>query len=330
MKKSISFIVVLFLIIEVHSQVVEGTVFDQTTKETIYSASIYFDGTSNGTLSDQNGRFKINTSKFKSIPLTVSAIGYFSATITDFSIDKPLVVFLNRKLFELDEVVVNARSQTRERKINMTIFKKEFLGTTANAMACQISNEKEIRFKYSNDGDTLKAFASAPLHILNKALGYELNYFLDHFEFNLKNKTFFYKGSTIYKEDTTIALNEKKNIERRRRYAYIGSRMHFFRSLWIDDQASTGFSTYSADDKKLDYKDLVFQKDAHTKYIHFKGDIGISYYNKLPTSFMHFLKDMAAFDPSGYFDASAILWYGEMARQRIADSLPFNYVPGTN
>ena len=330
MKKPLSILLVHFLIVQAHCQIIEGTVFDQTTKETIYSASIYFDGTSNGTLSDQNGRFKINISKFKSIPLTVSAIGYFSATITDFSIDKPLIVFLKQKLFELDEVVVNARSQTRERKINMIIFRNEFLGTTANARLCQISNEKDIRFNYSYDGDILQAFASAPIHIQNKALGYELNFFLDHFEFNLKNKSFSYKGSTIFKEDTTITSNEKKGIERRRRSAYTGSRMHFLRSLWIDDLLSTGFSTYNADNNRLYYKDLVYQKDNQTKYIHFNGDIGISYYGNQPTSFMHFLKDVVSFDPSGYFDASAILWVGEMARQRIADLLPFNYVPDTH
>jgi hypothetical protein len=36
---------------------------------------------------------------------------------------------------------------------------------------------------------------------------------------------------------------------------------------------------------------------------------------------------MVYFDPSGYFDASAIVWDGEMARSRIADTLPFDYVP---
>jgi hypothetical protein len=243
MKKSFFIIISAFLFIQVQCQVIEGTVFDKTTKETICCASIYFDGTSNGVLSDQDGRFRISISKFKYIPLTVSAIGYFSTTLTDLKDDKPIAVYLEKKLFELDEVVVNAKSQARERRKNMTIFRKEFLGTTANSMSCQITNEKDIRFKYSSDGDTLKAFASTPIHIVNKVLGYDLTYFLDHFEYNMKSKSFFYKGSTINKEDTTITLNEKKFVERRRRHANLGSRMHYFRSHWVDDLKSTGFST---------------------------------------------------------------------------------------
>jgi hypothetical protein len=102
--------------------------------------------------------------------------------------------------------------------------------------------------------------------------------------------------------------------------------MHYFRTLWVDDLKSTGFSTYNMSKKKLEYKDLVYQKETHTKYLHSDGNLGISYYGKQPTSFVRFLKDMVYFDPSGYFDASAIAWEGEMARQRISDTLPFDYI----
>lgn len=330
MKKTIFIFILIFSVIGAFSQVVEGTVFDQATKETICCASIYFDGTSSGTLSDQNGKFRIDVSKFRTMPLTISAIGYYSATVNDIGSDKSHEVFLNQKLFELNEVVVNARSLARERKVNMSIFRNEFIGATANALSCMITNEKDIRFTYSDNGDTLKAFTLAPLHIINKALGYELTYFLDYFKYDLKNKSLFYKGNILFREDTTMTSDDKKSIERRRRFVYLGSRMHFFRSLWANDLYSTGFSTYNSSNsnKKIEYEDFVFQKDDHSKYLISGYDLGISYYYSKPTSFIQILKDLVYFDQTGYFDASAVMWKGEMARQRIADTLPFDYIPG--
>lgn len=330
MKKSFSILILFFYAItETFPQVVEGTVFDLVTRETICCASIYFNGTSGGTLSDQNGRFRIDVSKFRSMPLIASAIGYYSTTITDFSTGRPLEIFLNQKLFELDEVVVNAKSLARERKVNMSIFRNEFIGTTANAISCRITNEKDIRFKYSEDGDTLKAFALVPIHIINKALGYELTYFLDYFKYNMNSKSLFYKGNILFREDTTITSDDKKLIERRRRFVYLGSRMHYFRSLWVNDLNSTGFSTYnsSKSNSKIEYKDFVYEKDNKTKYLISGNDLGISYYNRQPTSFIQILKELVYFDQTGYFDASAVIWKGEMARQRIADTLPFDYIP---
>jgi hypothetical protein len=42
---------------------------------------------------------------------------------------------------------------------------------------------------------------------------------------------------------------------------------------------------------------------------------------------MHFFRALWSDDlnSSGYFDPSGISWEGEMARQRIADLLPFEY-----
>jgi hypothetical protein len=68
------------------------------------------------------------------------------------------------KVYEFSEVVINAKSHVRERKMNLRVFKDEFLGTTSNAMKCDIMNENEITFNYDSDRDTLKAFASKADH----------------------------------------------------------------------------------------------------------------------------------------------------------------------
>jgi hypothetical protein len=136
-------LILLFVIINISSaantQNIKGTVFDIKTKEKIYSASVYFNGTSVGVLSDQNGDFKIDISKYSTMPITISAIGYYSATVRDFVPSKPLLVYLNPKIFELNEVNVNAKFHSLLRNENLTIFRNEFIGTTPNSLNCKIT-----------------------------------------------------------------------------------------------------------------------------------------------------------------------------------------------
>ncbi|MCX6320637.1 MAG: carboxypeptidase-like regulatory domain-containing protein [Bacteroidia bacterium] len=322
-------LILLFLFINVnlvaYNQVIKGTIFDNKTKNIIYSASVYFNGTSVGVLSDENGNFRLDISKYRSMPLTISAIGYYSVTLTDFSTNKPNLVYMNPKLFELNEVVVNAKSQAWKRRENLTIFRNEFLGTTGNAMNCEITNENDIRFKYSSDNDTLKAFATKPILVDNKALGYKITYYLDKFEYDKQSKSFLFKGNIIFQEDATTKGTKKIFFEKKRNYAYLGSRMHFFRALWMDDLNSAGFTVRNSANETISYKKIVFQKDSRTKYLKCPGGLGISYYTKQPTSFIIFLKESVFFDPNGYFEPDGITWEGEMARQRIADLVPYEY-----
>jgi len=194
MRKLILLIFFFNVSLVAYNQVIKGTIFDIKTNSTIYSASVFFNGTSVGTLSDENGNFQLDISKYHpSMPLTISAIGYYSVTLKDFSTVKPNLVYMNPKLFELNEVTVNAKFHGLQRSENLTIFRNEFLGTTGNAMNCKITNEDDIRFKYSANKDTLKAYATKPILIDNKALGYKITYYLDKFEYDKPGKSFLFK-----------------------------------------------------------------------------------------------------------------------------------------
>jgi hypothetical protein len=308
-----------------YNQIIKGIVFDKNTKESIYSASVYISGTSVGTLTDQNGNFKLDISKYRSMPLTVSSIGYYSGTFKNFSAAKPLLIYLNPKTFELDEVLVQAKAHPLERKENLRIFRNEFLGTTRNSLNCQIINEDDIIFKYSSDKDTLRAFAMKPILIDNKSLGYKITYFLDKFEFDKLSKSFFFSGNIIIKEDSTIDDTNKQLIENKRKYAYLGSRMHFFRSLWTNDLNANGFTVRNSANEIVSYNKIVYKKDSRTKYLSYHTNLSISYYSIQPTSFIILHKDKVYFDATGYFDPLLINWEGEMSKQRIADQLPYEY-----
>jgi hypothetical protein len=308
-----------------YCQVISGTVFDKTTKDPIFSASVYFNGTSVGVLTDEKGNFRIDISKYPSMPLTISAIGYYSVTQNDVLKNKTIQVFMNPKLVELAEVVVKDNSKWWKRSEDLTIFRNEFLGTTSNSMNCVITNEKDIRFKHSPDNDTLRAFAVKPIIIRNKALGYKITYFLDKFEFDTESKTFLFKGNVLFQEDSTIIGNKKAYFEKKRKDVYIGSRMQFFRALWIDDLNAVGYTVRNTANEVLNYKKIVVQQNDHTKYLRYHGDLGIAYNSKQSTSFIIFLKENVYFDANGYYEPDGITWEGDMTKQRIADTLPFSY-----
>ena len=45
------------------------------------------------------------------------------------------------------------------------------------------------------------------------------------------------------------------------------------------------------------------------------------------TSVMQLRKEFFIFKKNGYFDGTAVIWEGEMAKQRLGDWLPYEYKP---
>ncbi|MCJ7449597.1 MAG: carboxypeptidase-like regulatory domain-containing protein [Bacteroidales bacterium] len=169
-----------------YNQIIKGIIQDQSTKSPISFATVYFNGTFVGTHSDQNGYFELDISKNLSMPLIISALGYYSTTVSYLSSDKYYRIYLKPKIFELDEVVISAKGNAkirRERKANIKFFREVFIGRTLNAQQCEITNGNDIVFKYSFIDETIKAYSIKPLLIENKALGYKISYYLEKFEF---------------------------------------------------------------------------------------------------------------------------------------------------
>jgi len=327
MKQIVLFLLLVNFFQVGHSQTVRGTIRDNSDHTIINFASIYINGTSVGTNSDQNGYFELDITKYSSLPLTISALGYYSVALSDFSREKPIEVYLAPKMFELNEVVVAARSTAKERKANLKLFRDQFLGSSYNGQNCAIMNEGDITFKNGTSRDTLKAFASKPILIVNNALGYKITYYLDKFEYYRKSKSFLYKGSAIFNEDMAGEMPKKKYFEKRRKIAYLGSRSHFFASLWANKLRSNGFTVRNSADQILNYEDIVIERSGFKKYLSYKGNLSINYLSDTPNSLIELFKtkDPVFFDSSGYFDGSNVRVIGQMAKQRIGDLLPYDF-----
>ena len=325
MKRIVLFLLLVNFFQVGHTQLVKGTILDKSNNLKINFASIYINGTSVGTNSDQNGYFELDITRYASLPLTINALGYYSVTLADFSREKPVEVYLTPKTFELNEVVVVAKSTAKERKANLKLFRDQFLGSSYNGQNCVIMNEGDITFKNGTSRDTLKAFASKPILIVNNALGYKITYYLDKFEYYRKNKSFLYKGSAYFNEDMSAALTQKKFFEKRRKNAYLGSRSHFFSSLWTNSLKSNGFIVRNSVDEIINYEDIVIVRAGFKKYLSYKDNLYIYYLSKSPNSYIEPLKDQIFFDSNGYFDGSGVKVIGQMAQQRIGDVLPYDF-----
>jgi hypothetical protein len=328
MRKFILFFLFLNFYLVAYNQVLKGTILDQKTLDKINFAYVYFNGTSVGTTSDQNGNFELDISKNTSMPLTISALGYYSVTI-DLSGVNPVLIYMKPKVFELNDVVINAKSLARKRQKNLSLFREAFLGTTGNAEYCEIINENDITFNYDSDRDTLKAFASKPIIINNLALGYTITFFLDKFELDkTRFNTFSFSGGIIFKENLTVDDTKKQLHKANRKEAYLGSKMHFFRELWENNLFYSGFTLEdSHTHNPLNYNTIIFQKDVFTKVLKYNGELNISYNYSFPPNNIYLYKGEVSFKKNGYIDPLDVKWGwdGQMGRQRIADWLPYEY-----
>jgi hypothetical protein len=320
-------LVILFVVFNLmaYTQVIKGTIFDEKTKSTIPYASVYFNGTFVGTTTDQQGRFVLDIPKQNNMPLTISAIGYFSTTITKFRTNESLTINLKPKEYELKETSVKSKSLVRKRKRYLTKFRNEFLGTTNNALKCTILNEKDITFNYNTTGDTLKAYALKPIIIENRALGYTITYYLDNFEYFWDRRTVFFVGNIKFSEIATSGITQEVYADIRKK-TYIGSKMHFFRSLWNNELKAQGFSMETPVREDLNMKDVVAVDSMNNKYLHYPERFII--WNKNAGTSIQFLKNYVYFDNTGYFDPSGLNWLGGMGDGRIADWLPYEYAVG--
>lgn len=336
MRNKILFLLGLVLLISLqtgNSQIIRGTIMDAANKSPVIYATVYIDGSFVATYSDQQGRFELDISDYTSMPLIVSALGYYSVTLTRINPGEKLVIHLKPKVFELNEVLVSAKGSKRLRARNLKLFKSQFLGETYNSTRCDILNEDDIAIQNNRNSDTVRAYASKPITIRNKALGYTVTYFLDNFEYCVSDKLLDMKGNILFAEDKNATAAQKKQYEKRRKSTFTGSRVHFFRALWAGTLKEDGFKM-SPQARTVNYFDLPGHIDTipelkGLKILVSNATMPLRYYVDHKSdplgSVMILNSQFVIFKENGYYDGTAIIWEGEMARQRVADWLPYEY-----
>lgn len=154
---------------------VSGYVFDKATKEPLIGVNVYISNTTWGSSTNKDGYYEITSLPPGIHELVVSMIGYKieSRNISLKKKDKKKINFMLKAfIYESTPIEVVAADHAEWYK-NYDIFKEKFLGYTPYAQQCQIKNQDVLHFK-NKDGH-LVARTSAPLIIINKALGYEIH-----------------------------------------------------------------------------------------------------------------------------------------------------------
>lgn len=321
----IRILILLFLLCSIFqgfSQTIHGFVLDNNTKEPIPFANVYFNGTYTGTSANGTGEFYLTMKENNPRPITATSVGYYSMTLYDCPIDSVVFILLDPKVYNIAEVIIRPDLKSRYEKEKM--FTVEFLGKDFNATRCKIENIEDIILVYNESNNSLNAFCDKPIIIKNNALKYKINYYLD--QFTSSHESVFMSGTYYFSE---IPHRFKKAVTDRRKDTYLGSRMHFIRSLWENQLEKEGFIMNIVDSCNIGYTNIVVDSTLQEKLLSQSNNIVVRYNEKFQKSLLIFSKKNVAIEKSGYFDPHGLKWAGFMASQRMADLLPYEYeVPG--
>ena len=151
--------------------------------------------------------------------------------------DSLLAFRLQPVVFETGEVVVTAKRAKKWRR-RLEKFKRQFIGTSANAEGVTVVNPEVLDFEPTWWG-SLAAHAGEPLLIENRVLGYRLRYFLK--EFASGGGTIRYDGEPLFEEIEPESPEEAEAWKAARQKAFYGSFHHFLLALLDGRLREEGF-----------------------------------------------------------------------------------------
>lgn len=239
-------LVVLYLLLSYSAfaqNTLRGTVLANDNNEPIAGASVYISNTTIGTATNGQGFFQLTNVPSSPFELNISSIGFKTKVL---SIDPLKDTLLNVKLLpqvqKLREVVVRPKDDDWWDKFGQK-FLEDIIGYSIFSKQCTIENAEKVILEYDKQQQKLKGFCREPLIIVNKALGYKITYWLEHYELSLRTKRTFYGGYPFFEDLLTPKTRKRKakRYRKNRRKAYRGSFNHFVRTLYANQTKQEGF-----------------------------------------------------------------------------------------
>lgn len=221
---------------------VTGRVLDEESGKPLSYASVFLNNSTFGAVADENGEFEFLT-KPGNYDLIVNFFSYqpiiYPVEFTEASPKK--FVFKMRPLeYDLKEISVESTRDKIWYK-NYEVFKSTFLGSSINASKCEILNPEVLIIDFNQKTKTMKVRARDVLKIRNPGLGYEIDYLLDTYEYNIGLGRIYFQGYPRFLEMKGKG-GKKSKWAKARKKAYLGSPTHLFASLAAGNTASEGFS----------------------------------------------------------------------------------------
>lgn len=341
------------------SYTVTGRVIDKNSTLPLAAASVFAQNTTFGVVTDAEGNFRLALPN-GGYELIVTFTGYEteSIRITTASPDnKNMVIELKPKEKSMEEVSVVASGEVKDawQKYG-SFFSENFLGKTQMSQQCIIKNPETLKFFFSKRRNRLKVTANEPLVVMNNALGYKVTFAIDSFTYEYNNNINQFTGYPLFEEMQGTA-EQQAAWQQNRMQAYVGSQLHFMRSLFDRTLDEEGFEVQfliKKDEKKIPipvkniYGALNYLKDDSNNTVEFKPNqpdmIVIyneakpeqAYINLYPRSNKAFQVSTLNITPGEsiiieengyYFDQKDITTNDYWGFKKTADMLPYDYDP---
>jgi len=345
---------------------VSGTVTDAETGVPLTGAHVFIASSMIGTTTDRDGRYVLDQVPLGAHRLYVSILGFeddFMDILLRSEESQILDFSLTPALIDIGEIVVEAERDRRWAR-RLRRFTREFIGETPNAELTTILNPEVLDFEVSSG--TFTARATAPLLIENKALGYQIQYFLSDFQSTPGRVR--YDGEGLYEELPADNLEQAMAWEENRKAAFMGSFRHFMLALIAGRSESQGFRTFSRPSAgrvqgdafaessvisnqrfPIEPESLISSGEAPNEYVFdFTGHLEIVFMGekedpayldwslrpersnpRFQTSWTFLDHGPAMVDYKGdTMDPYAVVFMGYWAFERVADDPPREYRPG--
>ncbi|UAY51896.1 carboxypeptidase-like regulatory domain-containing protein [Ferruginibacter albus] len=337
---------------------VKGVVIDAQTKAPLQAASVFAENTTQGTVTDAQGNFALQLPS-GGYDIAITFTGYSTETRRISSSDasnKQLEISLNKKEESLAAVAVVGSNEVKDgwEKYG-ELFTNDYIGKTRFSSDCHILNPDVLKFYYSKRKNRLKVLSSTPIEIRNDALGYNIKYTLDSFTYDYNTQTTVYTGSPLFEEmkpETDAQLTKWKA---NRIQAYHGSILQFMRSVYKKTMPNEGFEIQfiapnDGNDTAIKLKDfygaLNYKLDDSDKTVEIKPNqqnVAVIYNNEPPEqnylsanedapkkyqlSFVAFSEPITIESNGYYYDQNDLTITGYWAWTKVADMLPYDFVP---
>ncbi|MGN8071289.1 carboxypeptidase-like regulatory domain-containing protein [Mucilaginibacter sp. SG564] len=244
---------------------ISGKVINLNDKKPIPDASVFLNNASAGNKTSADGSFVLGNVRPGQYDLIVSVIGYetYNKTISvvNSNVIMPEIALLP-KTIELKEVKIKPNPDWGK---YYDIFKHQFLGTSANAAQCKILNPDQLDLEFDAKTRILQASSYDFLEIENKALGYKIKYKLNQFTYDPTKGFLYYDGISVF-EDLAGSSSKMRKWKKKRQTAYLGSPMHFLRTIITNQLLQEGFEVFKLMRKpNPEYKGGPF--DSKNKYL---------------------------------------------------------------
>ena len=344
------------------SQTITGTVKEKGSGLPLPFANVFISNTTLGKATDQEGRFRISGDLPQEIEVVASFVGYITevkkiSTRGKSEIQVDFELAINES--NLTEVQLKAkRDKNWEREFRR--FEEVFLALPDDPFKpkIEITNPWVVDFekvKVQGAPNYVKASAQEPLKIINQALGYEVDYYLQDFRVSRAGSRFY--GQVFYENLANDSLAQ--TWEEVRDENYYQSIRFLNQAILLNSPDTAHFRVYHALPERLDRirtndltqeigetvipipTDSIFRRPNGdgTFRIFLPGRMEIHHVDK-PWKNDYYTNVYYAiswiFAPEGFYDVdrkgilinpTQLVLSGYMGRQRMARILPLDFEP---